>query len=399
MLRLLAAGADAQAATDAGLTAVHLAAIRNHPEAIAAILGRGASPSVPDTHGRTAADWATLKGFPAVLEALGVTAGSSPREVAAPTGPVLVTGVKIIDLFAPLHRGGRNGMLTPLLGVGRTVVLGEVVHAVATRFGGHAVCVALEDLDLAWREMGVDRHVTTLRATSGGNAHELRRLARAARDAARQVRDGGREVLLLADSRLALADGARRELDSALGEGAPGGGPAITLLYYGDASVGAEPEPLAALDSAVAFSLDRAQLGLWPAVDPLRSHAVWSTAVEIGQEHAIIAARARRLLQRYQDLHAVVEEFGPDLGLRPADREPASRARRLDRFLTQPFAVAEPWTGIPGHSVALPDSIEGARAILDGDCDQLPEEALYFTGTVEDARTKTRRGQDQSFEK
>jgi F-type H+/Na+-transporting ATPase subunit beta len=387
--RLLAAGADVHAATNVGHTALHLAAIRNNPEAIAALLACGADPSVPDRHGRTAADWARLEGFPAVLEALGVATGASRRDVEPPTGAVLETGVKIIDLFAPLRRGGRNGMLTPLFGVGRTVVLSEVAHAVAARLGGRVVCAALEDVDLAWREMGVDQHVTALRG--GADAPGQRRLARAAREAARELRDRGRDVLLLADARLALAEAARHELEAALPEGEPGAEAAVTLLYYGDFSVDAEPEPLAALDTAIAFSLERAHLGLWPAVDPLRSRARWATGGAIGDDHTRVAGRARRLLQRYQDLHAIVEKFGADLGLRPADREPAARARRLDRFLAQPFPVAEPWTGIPGHIVALRDTIEGARAILDGDCDDLAEEALYFTGTLADARAKARR--------
>ncbi len=391
MHRLLAAGADVHAVTNVGQTGLHLAAIRNNPEAIGRLLARGANPSALDTHGRTPEDWAALKGFPAVLEALGAATGVSIREAEPPTGSVLETGVKIIDLFAPLRRGGRNGMLTPLLGVGRTVVLAEVVHAVALRLGGHTVCAALEDLDLAWREMGVDQHVTALRATADADPAELERLAAAALDRARELRDRGREVLLLADARLALSEPARRELDAALREGAPGADPAVTLLYYGDFSVDAEPEPLAALDTAIAFSLERAQLGLWPAVDPLRSRARWAAASAIGDDHARVAARARRLLQRYQDLHPIIEKFGADLGLRAPDREPASRARRLDRFLAQPFPVAEPWTGIPGHVVALRDTIEGARAILDGDCDRLPEDALYFTGTLADAKDKARR--------
>lgn len=392
MHRLLAADADVQAATNAGQTALHLAAIRNSAEAVAAMLARGANPSVPDAHGRTAADWAAVKGFPAVLEALGATTRVLPREPTAATGPVLVSGVKIIDLFAPLRRGGRNGMLTPLFGVGRTVVLAEVIHAIAVQFGGHAVCAALEEMELGWREMGMEQHVTTLRAASEADPRELARLARAAREVAREHRDRGREVLLLADARLALSDGARHELESAPGEPGQAGGPAITLLYYGDASVDAEPEPLAALDSAIAFSLDRAQAGLWPAVDPLRSRARWTLAAhDVADNHAQVAARARRLLQRYQDLRAVVEKFGADVGLRPGDRDSASRARRLDRFLAQPFPIAEPWTGIPGHIVALADTIEGARAILDGDCDDLPEEALYFTGTLADARARAAR--------
>ena len=252
------------------------------------------------------------------------------------------------------------------------------------------MCAALEDLSLAWREMGVDRHVTTLRAENDADPSELQRLARAARDAASELRGRGREVLLVADARLALADGARHELELMLRGGAPGSGSDITVLYYGDASVGAEPESLALLDSAVAFSLERAQQGLWPAVDPLRSHARWLAGAEIGDEGADIAARARRLLQRYRDLEAVVEKFGADLGLRPADRESASRARRLDRFLAQPFPVAEPWTGIPGCIVARRDTLAGARAILGGDCDDLPDDAFYFTGTLEDVRAKAK---------
>jgi F-type H+-transporting ATPase subunit beta len=389
--RLLAAGADVHAGTKVGQTPLHLAAMRNHPDVIAALIERGAAPAVRDTHGRAAADWAALKAFPRVLSALGVTPNVRQPMLRSASGPVLETGVKIIDLFAPLRRGGRNGMLTPLPGVGRTVVLAEVVHAVAEQFGGRTVCAALEDLNLAWREMGVDDHVTTLRAEPDAGPREIERLARAAGEAAAELRRRGHEVLLVADARLALADRARKQLERSLPDCGERSDCAVTVLYHGDVSVGAEPEPLAGLDAAVAFSLERAQQGLWPAVDPLRSHARWLANGQTDDEGADVAARARRVLQRYRDLEAVVEKFGEDLGLRPEDRATASRARRLDRFLAQPFPVAEPWTGIPGYIVGRRDAIDGARAILAGECDDVPDDAFYFTGALADVRAKAGR--------
>jgi len=197
------------------------------------------------------------------------------------------------------------------------------------------------------------------------------------------------------DGQLALAEGVMAALETGSAGAAAPPEPAITTIHYGEHSVGAEPEPLAALHTTITFSLERAQLGLWPAVDPLRSQAPWATAGLIGDTHARIATQARRLLHRYADLHRMVEKYGVELGLRPVDREAASRARRLHRFLTQPIPGAEPWTGVPGHLIALTDALEGSRAIIDGECDDLPEEALYFTGTLAMARENAKRAEER----
>jgi F-type H+-transporting ATPase subunit beta len=166
----------------------------------------------------------------------------------------------------------------------------------------------------------------------------------------------------------------------------------MTTMYFGAETVGAEPEVLGALDAVITCDFDRAKRALYPAVDPINSHSRLLREGTVSEVHQQVAGEARRLLRRHQDLQPIIESRGLDLLPRDEDRKIVERAKRLDRFLTQPFHWTEPWTNLPGVHVTLDETLAGCQAILKGECDDLPEDALYFIGTLEDAREKARAG-------
>ncbi|HEX9445626.1 MAG TPA: F0F1 ATP synthase subunit beta, partial [Candidatus Binatia bacterium] len=193
----------------------------------------------------------------------------------------------------------------------------------------------------------------------------------------------GRDVLLLVQSRIALDDEVGEQIAATSRQDA-----GVTTMYFGEETVGAEPEPLARLDSVITFDFGRAKEALYPAVDPINSGSRLLRDGKVAQAHQKIAAAARRQLRRYRDLRPLVDSRGLDLLPNPEDREIVERARRLERFLTQPFHWAEPWTNLPGIHVALEETLAGCRAILAGECDDMPEESFYFVGNLDAAREK-----------
>jgi RNA polymerase sigma factor (sigma-70 family) len=379
--QLLEAGADVEARTASGLTPLTLAVMRDAVELAAVLLGHGAQAHAADGHGRTPRDWAVLHGQAPTLALFDVQDAALQRAVSAPRPGVpglFETGIKVVDLCAPCSPGGETGVFTPVPGVGQYVLLGQLIATHAERQNGRTVCLGLEDgaytsegLMLFWREWGVDDLVTQVFGRhdvpdTAGQAVEQGRAA--ARDLAAQ----GHAVLLLVDSRLAQIDDVRATLRAA---------GADLIVYYGDHTVGAEPAALTDLDAEITFDVERARQGLWPAVDPLRSR---SRLLEQGiapVEHTQVAATVRQVLLRAADLHPTAA--GRDATtLDPADRQTLERAARLQRFLTQPFDGAEPWTGRPGETVALADTLRGCRAILAGETDGLPEDQLYVLGAL-----------------
>jgi len=162
----------------------------------------------------------------------------------------------------------------------------------------------------------------------------------------------------------------------------------ITTIYFGGDTVGAEPGLLTDLDAVITFDIGRAKRGLYPAVDLINSRSRLLQEAIASKTHREIAAEARRLLRRQQDLQPIIESRGLDLLPKDDDRRILERANRIDRFLTQPFHWTEPWTNLPGVHVSLEETLEGCRAIIRGECDEMPEEALYFIGNLEAAREK-----------
>jgi F-type H+-transporting ATPase subunit beta len=399
LAQLLAAGADADATTEEDHTALHLAAMRNSGEAARVLLEAGARADARDKSGRTAMDWATINRAESVIKRL-IAGGGEPTQIAASTGKsapgtesFLETGIKAIDLFAPLARGGENGFLTPHTGVGCLVVLGEVIHRMDAVYGGRTVCLGFDDehftgrdMQLLLQEVGVTDVATVCFAATDDGVEQRLETVREALRQIDKVRGGDREVLLVAQTRIRLFAAGAAEIDTKLSQQA-----GLTVIYWGEETVGAEPEPLTHLDAAVTFDVSRAKQQLYPAIDLIRSGSRLLADESGDEQHREIATRVRRVLTRYQDLRPMIEARGIDLLPTLEDRIIVERARRLDRFMTQPFHWTCPWTGMPGEHVPLGETLEGCRAILDGECDEMPEESFFFVGNLKSAREKAKR--------
>jgi F-type H+-transporting ATPase subunit beta len=300
--------------------------------------------------------------------------------------------------LAPLKRGGRIGVFTPRSGVGFLVVLGQLIHSMSELHQGCAVSIGLEteDLDakslqLFWREVGVDEELTCLYGKAADAVTKRRQVAEAGVAQAAQLRSQGKDVLLLVDSQLALTEGVLPYLST---KTVATPGVSLTLLIHGSFTVGAEPAPLADLDTVITFDTALARQRLYPAIDPVWSSATLLATDQVEPQHRQVAQQARRLLRRYADLYDEYERAGanafwyieddPDL------THDIARARRLQRFFTQPFYGAEPWVGTLGQHVPLTETIRGCQAILAGQYDHLPEEAFYFVGTIDQAVAKAK---------
>ncbi|MDX1689068.1 MAG: sigma-70 family RNA polymerase sigma factor [Candidatus Promineifilaceae bacterium] len=367
-----------------GLTPLHVAVIQNHADVAELLLAHGADASATDDEDRTPLDWAHVKGLPELVDLLG---GEVPRET-QPTEPrtfrpdrddsLWETGIKAIDLMAPLQWGGRNGIFTPLSGVGLDVMVAELVERTASTFGGSTVQVGLEYGDfteesrrLMWRNVGLGDSVDLFFGREGDSPARKRHLAERAVQRAVEVAETG-PVLFLAYTHLALQERVMEILQRAHGHDL------VTTLLVGSETIGAEPAALTDLDAAVTFDRGRARQGLWPAIDPIHSYSTTFAS----EEHERLATRAQRLFRRYRDLELIYENQGMD-GFDMAlygqeERTAVIRARRLHRFLTQRLFVAEPWTGVPGEFVPLEKTLETAEAILEGELDDVPEDDLMF---------------------
>jgi F-type H+-transporting ATPase subunit beta len=184
------------------------------------------------------------------------------------------------------------------------------------------------------------------------------------------------ENLLLIEADLALKPGVMERLGSTP--------PRTTIIFFGDMTIGAEPEPLMALNAAVTFDVGKARAGLFPAVDTFLSYS----RLPLGEEHARVALAVRRTLRRSADLRPAIEKRG-DGFLSPEDTITVRRADRLNRFLTQPIRGAEPWTNRPGEVVTLIDTLRGCAAILAGEWDEIPIEELDYVGALLDRYTES----------
>jgi len=335
---------------------------------------------------------------------------------------LLETGIKVIDLVCPFAKGGKVGLFGGA-GVGKTVNMMELINNIATEHSGLSVFAGVgertregNDFYFEMQEAGVvnvEKFDQSKVAMVYGQMNEppgnRLRVALTGLTMAEQFRDEGKDVLLFIDNiyRYTLAG---TEVSALLGRMPSAVGYQPTLAeemgvlqeritstktgsitsiqaVYVPADDLTDPSPattFAHLDSTVVLSHDIAAKGIYPAIDPLDSTSRQLDPLIIGQEHYDIARGVQTVLQRYKELKDIIAILGMD-ELSEEDKQTVTRARKIERFLSQPFHVAEIFTGAPGKYVSLKDTISGFTGILAGDYDDLPEQAFYMVGTIEEA--------------
>jgi len=331
------------------------------------------------------------------------------------------TGIKVVDLLAPYSRGGKIGLFGGA-GVGKTVLIMELINNVAQQHGGFSVFAGVgertrEGNDL-WEEMK-ESGVLDKAALIYGQMNEppgaRARVALSALTVAEYFRDEeGQDVLLFVDNifrftqagsevsallgRIPSAVGYQPTLSTEMGElqeritTTDKGSITSVQAIYVPADDLTDPAPATAfahLDATTVLSRQIAELGIYPAVDPLDSTSRILDPQVIGEEHYKVARDVQYVLQRYKDLQDIIAILGMD-ELSEDDKLVVARARKIQRFLSQPFHVAEVFTGSPGKYVELKDTIKGFQEILDGKHDDLPEQAFYLVGTIEEAIEKAK---------
>ena len=345
----------------------------------------------------------------------------------SPSVELLETGIKVIDLICPFAKGGKIGLFGGA-GVGKTVNMLELINNIATQHSGLSVFAGVgertregNDFYHEMREAGViklDNLPESKVAMVYGQMNEppgnRLRVALTGLTMAEFFRDEGRDVLLFIDNiyrytlagtevsallgRMPSAVGYQPTLAAEMGElqeritSTKTGSITSIQAVYVPADDLTDPSPATTfghLDSTVVLSRDIASLGIYPAVDPLDSTSRQLDPHIVGEEHYTVARRVQQTLQRYKELRDIIAILGMD-ELSPEDKLAVARARKIQRFLSQPFHVAETFTGSPGKYVALKDTIRGFKAIVDGEYDQLPEQAFYMIGTIEEAVEKAK---------
>ena len=379
---LFAKNADPNVPMQNGQTALHIATIDKRAAIVAQLLTNGADIAAKDANGCTALDWAMLNEDDVIakqLQAAGAAAQITmpPARLQPVATTILETGIKIIDLIAPLKWGGINGEFGLVGGVGFDMMMAELMYRFANFHKGHVVQIGLERGEftersrlLQWRNMGVEAYVELFFGKLiDSTARRLHLLDRALKRVGELADD--QPVLLTMYSDVALTDGALERIKAMAGGN-------VTVLITANEAIWAEPAGLEKLDSAFAFSGPRAKLGLWPAIDLLRSYAVEFESAE----HAAIAKASRRTWALYAEMRGPYEKMGAAMFERPfieeRHRQAVIRARRLDRFLSQPLFVAQSFVGKSAEFIPLAHTLEITQAILNGEMDDVPEDDLTF---------------------
>jgi F-type H+-transporting ATPase subunit beta len=347
-------------------------------------------------------------------------------ELAAST-ELLETGIKVIDLICPFAKGGKVGLFGGA-GVGKTVNMLELINNIAKEHGGLSVFAGVgertregNDFYHEMADSGViklddlpESKVAMVYGQMNEPPGNRLRVALTGLTMAEYFRDEGRDVLLFIDNiyRFTLAG---TEVSALLGRMPSAVGYQPTLAeemgrlqeritstktgsitsiqaVYVPADDLTDPSPATTfghLDATVVLSRDIASLGIYPAVDPLDSTSRQLDPLVVGEEHYQVARAVQATLQRYKELRDIIAILGMD-ELSPEDKLAVARARKIQRFLSQPFFVAEVFTGAPGKYVSLRDSIKGFKGIVDGEYDHLPEQAFYMVGTIDEAVEKAK---------
>jgi len=332
------------------------------------------------------------------------------------------TGIKVIDLLEPYTKGGKTGLFGGA-GVGKTVIIQELIHNIAMHHGGYSVFGGVgertregNDLWLEMKQSGVLDKTALVFGQMNEPPGARQRVGLTALTMAEYFRDEeGKDVLLFIDNifrfvqagsevsallgRMPSAVGYQPTLGTEMGElqeritSTKKGSITSVQAIYVPADDLTDPAPATTfshLDATTVLSRQIAELGIYPAVDPLDSTSRILDPHIVGEEHYAVAKRVKEILQTYKDLQDIISILGMD-ELSDEDKITVARARKIQKFLSQPFFVAEQFTGTPGRYVKLEDTIRGFKGICEGEYDDLPEGAFYMVGTIEEAVEKARR--------
>ena len=346
---------------------------------------------------------------------------------------ILVTGIKVVDLLAPYAKGGKIGLFGGA-GVGKTVLIMELINNIAKAHSGYSVFAGVgertregNDLYHEMIESNVNKNPKENNGSAEGSKCALvygqmnespgarSRVALTGLTIAEQFRDEGQDVLFFVDNIFRFTQ-AGSEVSALLGRipSAVGYQPTLATdmgalqerittttkgsitsvqAIYVPADDLTDPAPAASfahLDATTVLSRSIAEKGIYPAVDPLDSTSRMLSPAILGEEHYGVARRVQQTLQRYKALQDIIAILGMD-ELSEEDKLTVARARKIERFFSQPFSVAEVFTGSPGKQVALEDTIKGFKGLVNGDYDDLPEAAFYMVGTIEEAQEKAKK--------
>ncbi len=341
---------------------------------------------------------------------------------------ILVTGIKVVDLLAPYAKGGKIGLFGGA-GVGKTVLIMELINNVAKAHGGYSVFAGVGERTREGNDLYHEMIESGVNKKGGGEGSKCAlvygqmneppgarmRVALSGLTVAEDFRDRGQDVLFFVDNIFRFTQ-AGSEVSALLGRipSAVGYQPTLATdmgnlqeritttnkgsitsvqAIYVPADDLTDPAPatsFAHLDATTVLSRSIAEKGIYPAVDPLDSTSRMLSAAIVGEEHYAIARQVQQILQRYKALQDIIAILGMD-ELSEEDKLAVARARKIERFLSQPFFVAEVFTGSPGKLVALEDTIKGFKGLVEGKYDHLPEAAFYMVGSIDEAVEKAQR--------
>ena len=340
-------------------------------------------------------------------------------EEQSPVAEMLVTGIKVIDLLAPYAKGGKIGLFGGA-GVGKTVLIQELIRNIATESGGYSIFTGVgersregNDLWMEMKESGVIDKTALVFGQMNEPPGARMRVAETGLTMAEYFRDvQNKDVLLFIDNifrfvqagsevsallgRMPSAVGYQPTLANDLGElqeriaSTKNGSVTSVQAVYVPADDLTDPAPATTfshLDATTVLSRKIVEQGIYPAVDPLESSSRILEADVVGEEHYKTARRVQEILQKYKELQDIIAILGME-ELSDEDKQTVYRARKVQRFLSQPFHVAENFTGVKGVFVPVEETIKGFKAILDGDMDSYPEAAFFNVGTIEDVKKK-----------
>ena len=342
-------------------------------------------------------------------------------EEQATSQEMLETGIKVVDLLCPYQKGGKIGLFGGA-GVGKTVLIQELIHNIATEHGGYSVFTGVgertregNDLYYEMKESGVIDKTTMVFGQMNEPPGARMRVALTGLTMAEYFRDkGGKDVLLFIDNifrftqagsevsallgRMPSAVGYQPTLQTEMGAlqeritSTKNGSITSVQAVYVPADDLTDPAPattFAHLDATTVLERSIAELGIYPAVDPLDSTSRILEPAVVGEEHYQVARKVQEILQKYKELQDIIAILGME-ELSEEDKLTVARARKIQKFLSQPFSVAETFTGVPGKYVPLKETVRGFKAIIDGEMDEYPENAFFNVGTIEDVIAKAK---------